>query len=172
MTEVKIIIKTTDDMKDFIFFLHKSGLSIQTQEDTSFYDLLYKSLIEKKIYPAWLKKNNLLHYLNNLKQSYPDLLYVENDYLLSNIPRKPTAVFAQACGKESLNSEGLISTESAYNFIMRQAVYMKLSMIDDTIYLNEYLQNLLNINSGKIDRYELVLLLDNLFSDRPLRNSS
>jgi hypothetical protein len=38
-----------------------------------------------------------------------------------------------------------------------------ISVIDDIIYVDDYLQKLFGINSVKIDKYELIDLLDNLF---------
>lgn len=163
MAELTFIIQTTDEMKEFIFFLYKSGLSIQMKEDDRFYDLLYKSLKEKKVYPIWLKRENLNRYLTIMNEKYTDLHLVENDYLLSTILMKPKPLFAQACGTENLTKGGLISKKMAYNFIMNQVNHMKMPVVDDIIYINEDLQKLLDINSGKIDKYELILLIDRLF---------
>lgn len=157
MTTVKIMIKNTNDIKDFIFFLYKSGVHLDIHVDNGFYWILHMAIKEKKVYPLWLKRDNLAQHLSIMKDQYPDLDY-ENDYLLSNELLQPTPEFSHACGKENLTAEGLISKEMAYDFILRQVTFL-----DDIIHLREDLQNLLNANSVKIDKYELILLLDNLF---------
>jgi len=104
----------------------------------------------------WLK-NNLVDILATMQVKYPELDY-ENDYLLSNELLKPTPEFSYACGKENLTASGCISKEMAYEFILQQA-----KIVDDVIYLTEELQKLLKANSVRINKYELILLIDNLF---------
>jgi hypothetical protein len=161
MAEVKIIISSTDQMKNIIFFLYKSGFNISLEKDKSFYELLYKSIKEKKIYPKWLKEKNTIELLNTLNTMYnlPD-----NDYLLSNELLKPTPEFAEACGKEYLTKHGLISKRMAYDFVLKQVYYNTPDLVGDLLVLTGPLQNLLKINSGKIDKYELTLVIDNLFN--------
>jgi hypothetical protein len=161
MAEVKIIISSTDQMKNIIFFLYKSGIHISLEKDNSFYELLYTSIKERKIYPKWLKEKNTLELLTTLNTMYHDI--PDNDYLLSTQLMKPTAAFAEACGKENLTKDGLISKNMAYDFILKQ-VYNTTPVSDDMLVLTHPLQNLLKVNSGKIDKYELILLIDNLFN--------
>ena len=75
MAEVKIIISSTDQMKNFIFFLYKSGFQPTLEKDQSFYELLYKSIKEKKIYPVWLKEKNTSEFLKTLNTMYCAKLY-------------------------------------------------------------------------------------------------
>jgi hypothetical protein len=152
-----ITIKSTESVKDFIFCLYKSGINLEITLDAEFYSLLHKAIQEKKVYPLWLKKDNLVEILNTMQNKYPELDY-ENDYLLSNELLKPTQEFSYICGKENLTSTGCISKEMAYEFILQQA-----KIIDDIIHLTEELQKLLKANSVSIDKYELILLIDNLF---------
>jgi hypothetical protein len=161
MAEVKIIISSTDQMKNFIFFLYKSGFQPTLEKDQSFYELLYKSIKEKKIYPVWLKEKNTSEFLKTLNTMYhiPD-----SDYLLSSELLKPTPEFAEACGKEYLTKNGLISKKMAYDFILKQVYYKTPELVGDLLVLTEDLQNLLKVNSGKIDKYELTLLINNLFN--------
>ena len=161
MAEVKIIISSTDQMKNFIFFLYKSGFQPTLEKDQSFYELLYKSIKEKKIYPVWLKEKNTSEFLKTLNTMYhiPD-----SDYLLSSELLKPTPEFAEACGKEYLTKNGLISKKMAYDFILKQVYYKTPDLVGDLLVLTEDLQNLLKVNSGKIDKYELTLLINNLFN--------
>jgi hypothetical protein len=161
MAEVKIIINSTDQMKNFIFFLYKSGFQPTLEKDQSFYELLYKSIKEKKIYPVWLKEKNTSEFLKILNTMYhiPD-----SDYLLSSELLKPTPEFAEACGKEYLTKNGLISKKMAYDFILKQVYYKTPDLVGDLLVLTEDLQNLLKVNSGKIDKYELTLLINNLFN--------
>ena len=162
MVEVRFSINTTSQMKDFIFFLYKSGLMLEREEDYTFYELLYQSIKEKKVYPLWLKKENLLRYLEYLKTRY-DPNIGEIDYLLSEIYQKPTPEFARECGRENLNKDGNISKSWAYQFIMSQIKIRNIPVIDDVIQVDDYLQKLFGINSVKIDKYELIDLLDRLF---------
>jgi hypothetical protein len=161
MAEVKIIISSTDQMKNFIFFLYKSGFQPTLEKDQSFYELLYKSIKEKKIYPVWLKEKNTSEFLKTLNTMYhiPD-----SDYLLSSELLKPTPEFAEACGKEYLTKNGLISKKMAYDFILKQVYYKTPDLVGDILVLTDPLQNLLKVNSGKIDKYELTLLINNLFN--------
>jgi len=149
-------------MKDFIFFLYKSGLTLEREEEDSFYQVLYEAIKEKKVYPLWLKKENLVRYLDYLKMKY-DSNIGEIDYLLSEVYQQPTPEFARECGRENLNKYGFISKSWAYQFIMKQIKIREISVIDDIIYVDDYLQKLLGINSVKIDKYELIDLLDKLF---------
>ena len=128
MVEVRFSINTTSQMKDFIFFLYKSGLMLEREEDNSFYELLYESIKEKKVYPLWLKKENLLRYLEYLKTRY-DPNIGEIDYLLSEIYQKPTPEFARECGRENLNKDGNISKSWAYQFIMSQIKIRNISLM-------------------------------------------
>ena len=162
MTEVKINISSTDEMKNFIFFLYKSGFQPTLENDNSFYELLYKSIKERKIYPVWLKEKNTSEFLKTLNTMYEDVS--DNDYLLSSELLKPTPEFAEACGKEHLTKNGLISKKMAYDFILKQVYYKTPDLVGDLLILTEDLQNLLKVNSGKIDKYELTLLIDNLFN--------
>ena len=161
MAEVKIIISSTDQMKNFIFFLYKSGFQPTLEKDQSFYELLYKSIKEKKIYPVWLKEKNTSEFLKTLNTMYhiPD-----SDYLLSSELLKPTPEFAEACGKEYLTKNGLISKKMAYDFVLKQVYYKTPDLVGDILVLTDPLQNLLKVNSGKIDKYELTLLINNLFN--------
>ena len=102
----------------------------------------------------------MLKYLEKIKTMEG---FIDSDYLLSKTPMRPTQEFAITCGKENLTVNGLISKEGAYNFITRYIEVFKIPVVDDIIYMNEFLQNLLKINSGKIDKYELILLIDSLF---------
>ena len=149
-------------MKDFIFFLYKSGLMLEREEDSTFYELLYEAIKEKKVYPLWLKRENLVRYLEILKKTY-DPTIGEIDCLLSEVYQQPTPEFAKECGKENLNKHGFISKAWAYQFIMNQIKIRNTSVIDDIIYVDDYLQKLLGINSVKIDKYELIDLIDRLF---------
>lgn len=149
-------------MKDFIFFLYKSGLNLERDEDDSFYELLYEAIKEKKIYPLWLKKDNLVKYLEYLKTRY-DPNIGEIDYLLSDVYQQPTPEFARECGRENLNKYGFISKSWAYQFIMNQIKIKDIPVIDDIIYVDDYLQKLFGINSVKIDKYEMIDLIDRLF---------
>lgn len=162
MTEVKIIISSTDEMKDFIFFLYKTGFEATLEKDNSFYELLYKSIKEKKIYPVWLKEKNTSEFLKTLNTMYGDVS--DNDYLLSTELLKPTPEFAEACGKEHLTKNGLISKKMAYDFILKQVYYNRPDISDDVLVLTQPLQNLLKVNSEKIDKYELTLVVNNLFN--------
>jgi len=162
MTTVQFNINTTSQMKDFIFFLYKSGLTLEREEGESFYELLYEAINEKKVYPLWLKKENLVRYLEYLKTRYnPNI--GEIDCLLSDVYQKPTPEFARECGRENLNKNGFISKSWAYQFIMNQIKVRGIPVVDDIIYVDNYLQKVLNINSVKIDKYELIHLLDTLF---------
>jgi hypothetical protein len=149
-------------MKDFIFFLYKSGLILEREEGESFYELLYEAIKEKKVYPLWLKKENLLRYLEYLKTRY-DPSIGEIDCLLSDVYQKPTTEFARECGRENLNKDGHISKSWAYQFIMNQIKVRGILVVDDIIYVDDYLQKVLNINSVKIDKYDLIDLIDTLF---------
>jgi hypothetical protein len=149
-------------MKDFIFFLYKSGLTLEREEEESFYELLYEAIKEKKVYPLWLKKENLVRYLDYLKMKY-DSKIGEIDCLLSEVYQKPTPEFARECGRENLNKHGFISKSWAYQFIMSQVNIRGIPVVDDIIYVDDYLQKLFGINSVKIDKYELIDLLDKLF---------
>ena len=162
MVGVRFSINTTSQMKDFIFFLYKSGLTLEREEEDSFYQVLYEAIKEKKVYPLWLKKENLVRYLDYLKMKY-DSNIGEIDYLLSEVYQQPTPEFARECGRENLNKYGFISKSWAYQFIMKQIKIREISVIDDIIYVDDYLQKLLGINSVKIDKYELIDLLDKLF---------
>ena len=162
MVEVRFSINTTSQMKDFIFFLYKSGLMLEREEDYTFYELLYQAIKEKKVYPLWLKKENLVRYLEYLKTRY-DPTIGEIDCLLSEVYQQPTPEFAKEGGKENLNKHGFISKSWAYQFIMNQIKIRNTSVIDDIIYVDDYLQKLLGINSVKIDKYELIDLIDRLF---------
>ena len=162
MVGVTFSINTTSQMKDFIFFLYKSGLSLEREEDNSFYDLLYEAIKEKKVYPLWLKKENLVRYLEYLKTSY-DPKVGEIDYLLSEVYQQPTPDFVKECGKENLNKDGYTSKSWAYQFIMKQVKVRNIPVVDDIIYVDDYLQKLFRINSVKIDKYELIDLIDKLF---------
>ena len=128
-------------MKDFIFFLYKSGLTLEREEEDSFYEILYEAIKEKKVYPLWLKKENLVRYLDYLKMKY-DSNIGEIDYLLSEVYQQPTPEFARECGKENLNKYGFISKSWAYQFIMNQIKIRNISVIDDIIYVDDYLQKL------------------------------
>ena len=149
-------------MKDFIFFLYKSGLMLDREEDYTFYELLYQAIKEKKVYPLWLKKENLVRYLEYLKTRY-DPSIGEIDYLLSEVYQQPTPEFAKECGRENLNKNGFLSKSWAYQFIMNQIKIRNIPVIDDVIQVDDYLQKLFGINSVKIDKYELIDLLDKLF---------
>lgn len=162
MVGVTFTINTTSQMKDFIFFLYKSGLNLERDEDHTFYELLYEAIKEKKVYPLWLKKENLVRYLEYLKTRY-DPKVGEIDCLLSDVYEQPTQEFSKECGKENLNKNGYISKSLAYQFIMKQIKIRGISVIDDIIYVDAYLQKLLRINSVKIDKYELIDLIDKLF---------
>jgi hypothetical protein len=162
MVGVKFYINTTSQMKDFIFFLYKTGLNLERDEEDSFYELLYEAIQEKKIYPLWLKKENLVKYLEYLKTRY-DPKIGEIDYLLSDVYQKPTQEFAKECGRENLNKYGFISKSWAYQFIMTQIKIKDIPVIDDVIYVDDYLQKLFSINSVKIDKYEMIDLIDRLF---------
>jgi hypothetical protein len=149
-------------MKDFIFVLYKSGLTLEREEGDTFYELLHEAIKEKKVYPLWLKKDNLVRYLEYLKMRYnPNI--GEIDCLLSEVYQKPTPEFARECGRENLNKQGFISKSWAYQFIMKQIEIRKIPVVDDIIYVDGYLQKVLNINSVKIDKYELIDLIDTLF---------
>jgi hypothetical protein len=160
MAQITFNITTTSQMKEIIFFLYKSGLSIDSNEDDRFYQILYDSIKQRKVYPCWLRRENMLKYLEKIKDMDE---FIDSDYLLSKTPMRPTSEFATTCGKENLTIDGLISKEGAYNFILRYIEVFKIPVVDDIIYMNEFLQNLLKINSGKIDKYELILLIDSLF---------
>jgi hypothetical protein len=162
MVGVRFSINTTSQMKDFIFFLYKSGLRLEREEEDSFYELLYESIKEKKVYPLWLKKENLVRYLEYLKMKY-DPKIGEINCLLSEVYQRPTPEFAKECGRENLNKDGFISKSWAYHFIMNQVKLRNIPVIDDIIHVDDYLQKLFGINSVKIDKYELIDLLDNLF---------
>lgn len=149
-------------MKDFIFFLYKSGLSLEREEEDSFYEILYDAIKEKKVYPLWLKKENLVRYLDYLKMKYNSKIG-EIDCLLSEVYQLPTPEFAKECGKENLNKHGCISKSWAYHYIMNQIKLRDIPVIDDVIQVDDYLQKLFGINSVKIDKYELIDLLDKLF---------
>jgi len=141
MVGVTFSINTTSQMKDFIFFLYKSGLTLEREEEDSFYEILYEAIKEKKVYPLWLKKENLVRYLDYLKMKY-DSNIGEIDYLLSEVYQQPTPEFARECGKENLNKYGFISKSWAYQFIMNQIKIRNISVIDDIIYVDDYLQKL------------------------------
>jgi len=162
MVGVTFTINTTSQMKDFIFFLYKSGLSLERQEEDSFYEILYNAIKEKKVYPLWLKKENLVRYLEIVKNRY-DPNIGEIDCLLSEVYQQPTPEFARECGKENLNKNGLISKSWAYHYIMSQIKVRNIPVVDDVIQVDDYLQKLFSINSVKIDKYELIDLLDKLF---------
>lgn len=162
MVGVTFSINTTSQMKDFIFFLYKSGLMLDREEDYTFYELLYQAIKEKKVYPLWLKKENLVRYLEYLKTRY-DPSIGEIDYLLSEVYQQPTPEFAKECGRENLNKNGFLSKSWAYQFIMNQIKIRNIPVIDDVIQVDDYLQKLFGINSVKIDKYELIDLLDKLF---------
>jgi len=162
MVGVTFSINTTSQMKDFIFFLYKSGLSLERDEDHTFYELLHEAIKERKVFPIWLKKENLVRYLEYLKTRY-DSNIGEIDCLLSDIYYEPTPEFTKECGKENLNKNGFISKSWAYQFIMKQIKIRGISVIDDIIYVDDYLQKLLGTNSVKIDKYELIDLIDKLF---------
>jgi len=149
-------------MKDFIFFLYKSGLSLERHEEDSFYEILYDAIKEKKVYPLWLKKENLVRYLDFLKMKYNPKIG-DIDCLLSEVYQQPTPEFAKECGKENLNKYGCISKSWAYHYIMTQIKIRDIPVIDDVIQVDDYLQKLFGINSVKIDKYELIDLLDKLF---------
>jgi len=152
-----ITIDTTESVKDFIFCLYKTGVKLDLRVDDGFYYILYKAIHEKKVYPLWLKRENLTKILIKMQEEYPDLDY-ENHYLLSNELLKPTPEFSYICGKENLTGTGCISKEMAYEFILTQA-----KIIDDEIHLTEDLQKVLKANSVNINKYDLILLIDNLF---------
>jgi len=158
MATITFNITTTNQMKDFIFFQHKSGLMIYTQENDEFYELLYKSIQEKKVYPGWLHRK----YLDILKDKYNT--NVDDTHILQDINEKPTEKFASICGRENLTKDGLISKRWAYNFIMNQIKLRGTHVVDDIIYVDDFLQSLFNIHSVKIDRYELTDLIDTLFN--------
>jgi hypothetical protein len=162
MVGVTFTINTTSQMKDFIFFLYKSGLTLERVESDFFYELLHEAIKEKKVYPLWLKKENLVRYLEHLKIRY-DANIGEIDYLLSDVYQKPTPEFARECGRENLNKDGHISKSWAYQFIMNQIKFRDIPVVDDIIYVDAYLQKVLNINSVKIDKFELIYLIDKLF---------
>ena len=103
-----------------------------------------------------------MRYLEIVKNRY-DSNIGEIDCLLSEVYQQPTPEFAKECGKENLNRNGFISKSWAYKYIMTQIKLRDIPMIDDIIYVDEYLQKLFSINSVKIDKYELIDLLDKLF---------
>lgn len=162
MVGVTFNITTTSQMKDFIFFLYKTGITIERQESDGFYELLYEAIQDKMVYPLWLKKDNLVNYLEVLKEKY-DKNIGEIECLLSDVYKQPKREFAQICSKENLNKHGHISKKWAYQFIMTQIKLRGIQVVDEIIYVDDYLRKLFNITSVKIDNYELIDLIDTLF---------
>jgi hypothetical protein len=163
---MELKIHTAEDVRQFVRFFSKSSLTfIPTDEFSS---LLYEAIGSGTIFPSWLNNYTLQKCLNEMLVKYPEdqnLKRFIKGYSNSEADelRKPTEHFKTFCGSEGLTQDGLLTKKMALNFIMYQIDLRKITVIDGSIYMNEYLNTLFNTNLYKIRSDELLDLIDTLF---------
>lgn len=171
MCNIQIKLETEEDLVDFVKFL--SNTSIQFTGDDNFMKLFHKAIISGKISPSWLDNDIFSSYLESISKEYNEderlqrfIKSIKGCYndSFSSVKLKPTEHFKKFCGPEWLNYNGLMSKKSAYDFVMYQISVRKISISDDKINMTDYLKELLNVNVDVLSKWELVNMLDGLFT--------
>lgn len=170
--DVSITITTQDEMTRFIKFFSKSGLQVHPSNPEAFVELLYTTIVSGSISQSWLSSDVFSEYVNILLSTYSEdeflVKFIDgvrgyyNDSV-SSMKLQPTEHFKIICGTEALDSNGLISRKEALDFIMYQISIRNITVKDNTIFMDDYLNNTFNTNLHKVRKDELLDLIDTLF---------
>jgi len=80
------------------------------------------------------------------------------------IKRKPTDHFRDICGKEALNSKGLLSKKDALDILDYYIKIHKLKENDGIIIMNEWFQKLIQESGPTVYRSELPKIVEKFFT--------
>jgi hypothetical protein len=122
------------------------------------YSLQIPSMSEEEMVSMvnYVKERNIFFEL----QEYPgDDEWSQND----TVKRVPTSHFAKISGSECLNNKGMMSKKDAYHVLEH---YMKIHKVHEEnglIYIDEWIQQLIQETRSTITRKELRAIVDRLF---------
>jgi len=109
--------------------------------------------------------NDMALYLNEkgykyeIKENVSECDWTDEDFL----KRVPSAHFVATCGKESLNSRGMISKVDAYQLLQYYVKVHKLHEEDGIIYVNSWFQNLIQEFKPTISAKDLRKIVNKFF---------
>jgi hypothetical protein len=170
MVEITLNLQKEDDMGKFIYFLYKSEMKINASSE--FYSLLYRSIINDIIHPEWMSSLSMIEHLETMEQLYSEdsvlkkfILRVKgcSEESFNTVRLKPTEEFRTHCGVEWLDRNGCMTKRNAYDFIMLRAKIRNLIKEDGFIYLDAYLSALLKDGRQRVDKHDVIELVDTLF---------
>ncbi len=170
MVEITLNLQKEDEMSKFIYFLYKSEMKIELSADV--YRFLYGTIGNDTIHPEWMSSVEMMRHLENMEQLYMDdamlkrfIMRVKgcSEESFNTVRLKPTEEFRTHCGAEWLDRNGCMTKKNAYDFIMLRAKIRNLIKEDGFIYLDAYLSALLKDGRQRVDKHDVIELVDTLF---------
>jgi len=79
---------------------------------------------------------------------------------------RPSRHFKEWLGPQNLNKNGLTQKNYIYDFLDNQVKYQKLTVLNDTIYLNNYMRSGLQTDVGCLTWVELYQAADKMLDDK------
>lgn len=128
--------------------LYESGVDFECDWNEEFSEEVNNTISE--LNPVWLKK---IGFEKNTENNVKPLL------------RKPNLHFREFCGYEWMNKQGKMTVNQAIDFLNYHIERRKIKEVDGLIYMNEWMQGLLQEYRSVIYREELPILVERLFVD-------
>jgi len=111
-----------------------------------------------------VKYTKLLNFCTENGIYFPQI--VSNPFtplFLDSLPKLPSKSFKHLCGVEWLRSDGKISAENAYTFLLHYVKVTRLLQTDGSIDINPELRELFGTDKHRIYNYELPGLIGKVF---------
>ena len=165
MSKIRITLKTSGELVEFLQFFCKSSIQFEIENTEEFTDLLYRAIDSGCVKVRWLKNPIFSDYLDKIISRYENesvkdfiervRVISSSAYYLEKIT--PTNVFKHMCGPENLNRYGQISRNDAYDFIKNQIIYKGDSAADT------YFYEIFNKDISKLEKCDLMEEIDAVF---------
>jgi hypothetical protein len=145
---VSLKIQSEDDMPKLLTFLHETNIQFSVENPSTFQQILYKALKNKKVNTNALRnpaiESQIIGIEDTLVQEViGDTSTIKETTDSMSILYKPTEHFKEFCGSEWLNANGLISANTALTFLEHNIKSRGIRMVNRVIYTTEWLRAVL-----------------------------